>query len=249
MNIWDNAENYRPCKKKIYEIRVCRPPLGTIVINKLEQSETVRQQKGKTVFTVNEVGQNPYIQQIAGDLVHKGAAYITTPQYPYVVCGIAGELYTISETELKQGYAYVNSSGCTVPFTADNFKPTVTGQPVWVTLQSQPDNLSLCACFVPKQYKGSLQIGAVQVHINEPGWGHGFGDFVVAELQNGTPNLNTRRVVNGVIFERTYDNRGWVDCLRPQKERGAVAVSNVPYLGTYTKREMQLVFGGDLCQE
>lgn len=39
----NNTSNYKNCSKKSYDIYVCMPPKNTIVINKLEQADIVRQ--------------------------------------------------------------------------------------------------------------------------------------------------------------------------------------------------------------
>ena len=39
----NDVTKYKSCRKKIYEIYVCKPPIGTCVVNKLEQAQVVKQ--------------------------------------------------------------------------------------------------------------------------------------------------------------------------------------------------------------
>lgn len=52
---YTDPKNFRPCRKKQYEIWVCKPPVGTVVINKLEQSQAVKSLNGKDYFTLDEL--------------------------------------------------------------------------------------------------------------------------------------------------------------------------------------------------
>lgn len=59
LNLWNNPQNYKPCKKKQYEIWVCKPPKNTVVINKLEQADAVQYAGGHTFFTSRQVKADP----------------------------------------------------------------------------------------------------------------------------------------------------------------------------------------------
>lgn len=61
LNLWDNPQNYKPCKKKQYEIWVCKPPKNTVVINKLEQADAVQYAGGHTFFTSRQKKADPKI--------------------------------------------------------------------------------------------------------------------------------------------------------------------------------------------
>ena len=62
---------------------------------------------------------------------------------------------------------------------------------------------------VPVNQKISINTAWGDVlQVNAPGVKHGKGDFIVCAVDNnGQPMLNDRWVVNGLIFEDTYDMR------------------------------------------
>lgn len=52
---WDDIKKYKNCQKKQYTIHVCMPPKNTVVINKLEQADVVRQLDVRTSATVDDL--------------------------------------------------------------------------------------------------------------------------------------------------------------------------------------------------
>lgn len=92
----DDSRSYKNCAKKQYEIYVCMPPKNTIVINKLEQADIVKQLRGRTYFTVDDIKrlqvQNPAMITTLQQLVGQGRAYAVTDATPFVLCGTVGEL-------------------------------------------------------------------------------------------------------------------------------------------------------------
>lgn len=111
LNIND-VKGYKPCRKKVYEIFVCKPPLGTCVINKLEQADVVRQCNGKTFFTAEEMQKmsisNPQMYNFL-----KANAYIIDTNKRYVLSGILGEMWSIDEAKLCARYQLVDGTNLT----------------------------------------------------------------------------------------------------------------------------------------
>ena len=228
---WNIPKNYKPCKKKQYEIHACRPPKNTVVINKLEQAQAVRACKGKTYFTVEELTKNPQLKAFVTELLKKGQAYLVNENTPYVLCGTVGEMWTIAENKLFERYSGVNAEGVATPLTPDKFKENSDGTTKWVRVRTQPNNAPSWACFVPQKCKGVIKTSwGAALAINDPLVKHGLGDFVIAADEGGKPNLNKCYVVNGLIFETTYNNRGWTENLSG-KATTAGAV-DLPNLGT-----------------
>lgn len=214
----ENPKNYKKCVKKQYDIYVCMPPEGTIVVNKLEQAEVVHWLHGKTYITVEEFNKLSYsVKEQLNTLIKTGRAYRVSGTAPFVLCGTVGELRTIKSDELSSSYTFLQGG-----------KPlTINGQSVgsrqkdgmldWTLVRaSQQVTVSQnMACFVPLYQTGLIQTSRGRVlKYNDGIMSHGKGDFIVCSvLPNGQPNLKDRWVVNGEIFQTTYNNRGWSDCL------------------------------------
>lgn len=203
MNIWDNPANYKPCKKKQYEIWVCKPPQGTVIINKLEQADAVRFVGGRTFFTASERSTDLW------QLFKTGRAYLVSDNQTFVLCGTQGEMWCISGAELARKYVWA-SDGSPIDY------GTLTRLD-WTKVRTVPDNSTAFACFVPEDTRGQIQTSWAMLNINGAGVPHGKGDFVIAANANGQPNLNSRYVVNGAVFSDTYDNQDWTDCLAPNE--------------------------------
>lgn len=235
---WDNPASYKNCSKKSYDIYVCMPPKNTVVINKLEQADAVRQLGGKTYFTVNEIDKlsksNQQMFSILLQLVSQGKAYAVTDAMPFVLCGTVGEMWTIDANKLAQTYTFLqNNQPYQITNQSLNQRVRKDGLLDWTSIRVSPratqgQNM---ACFVPVAQKGQIQTswGAV-LNINGAGVSHGKGDFVVcAKLPNGKPNLADRWVVNGEIFATTYNNQGWADCLKQSGIKN-ITIGDLPKL-------------------
>ena len=214
---YTNPVNYKPCVKKQYEIHVCKPPMNTIVINKLEQADVVKQLGGKTYFTIEECNriakQNPQKLNTLKMLVSQGRAYLVNQNTPFVLAGTLGEMWTIDAMKLSQRYVFLGGGGSTVPISPQTLSERgKNGILNWTVVRTIPNNSKSWACFVPSHQKGQVQTswGAV-LNINGVGVSHGKGDFVIASDANGKPDLSNAYVVNGNIFATTYNNKGWTD--------------------------------------
>ena len=220
MNIWDNPANYKKCVKKQYEIWVCQPPQGTVVINKLEQADSVSACRGRTVFAPFEIERNPQIKALCEQLVTSGKAYIVNNPQTFVLSGTRGELWCIKGDKLAKKYVWASDNA---PINAQTLKSRLGDAKYlgWQKVRTIPDNSAAYACFVPAKIQGQIQTSWAILNINGRGVPHGKGDFVISQPgADGKPSAD-RYVVNGAVFADTYDNRGWVDCLAPQS--GTVA--------------------------
>ena len=215
MNIWDNPANYKRCVKKQYEIWVCQPPQGTVVINKLEQADSVAMCRGKTVFTPYEIERNPQIKALCEKLVGSGKAYIVNNPQNFVLSGTRGELWCIKGDKLAKKYVWASDN---TPINAQTLKSRLGDVKYlgWQKVRTVPDNSVAFACFVPAKIQGQIQTSWAVLNINGRGVSHGKGDFVISQPgADGKPSAS-RYVVNGAVFADTYDNRGWQDCLIKQ---------------------------------
>lgn len=207
---WNNPQSYKPCKKKKYTIHVCIPPVGTVVINKLEQAGACNS-VGRTFFTAKELQGNPQLQEKLKPLLSQGYAYITNAPAPCVLCGTLGEMWTIGIEKLAKGYVFGNNT----PITKATLDSRMTnGILKWTAVTTVPDNSKAWACFVPRDKTGVITTSwGAKLMINGPGVTHGLGDFVIAADKGGKPDPYDRWVVNGGVFANTYNNTGWTNCL------------------------------------
>lgn len=230
MNIWDNPQNYVRCKKKLYEIAACMPPVGTVVVNKLEQGDVVQMLGGRTYFTITELNhlksQNSSMFNTLQQLASQGRLYVVSEQKNVVLAGTMGEMWVTDFATLCKKYTSANGN----PIQVDNLK-------TWFKVRTVPDSSTAFACFVPNNIKGQIATswGAV-LNINGIGASHGKGDFVIAQDAGGVPNLQKRYVINGVIFGRTYNNQGFSKYLCKDNQNNGVTLNCLPKLCDSVKK-------------
>lgn len=215
LNPWDNPQNYKPCKKKQYEIWVCKPQIGTIIINSLEQADAVRLTGGYTYYSPVDLHCDMRAREIAQQLLQAGKAYHVKDDQTFVLCGTRGEMWCISAQKLSQKYVWASDGSLINSQTYKERENTKQGTLDWTKVRTVPDNSTAFACYVPANMQGQIQTSWAILNINGAGVPHGKGDFIIAGNAGGQPNLNDRYVVNGLVFGDTYDNRGWTDCLAP----------------------------------
>lgn len=226
--IWDNPAYYKKCSKKQYEIWVCQPPVGTVLINKLEQADAVQYAGGRTFFTADSIKSNPKVAADVQQLLQAGKAYLVKDDQTFVLCGTQGEMWCISAQKLAQKYVWASDGSQINAATFAKRQTQGTKVLPWTRVRTVPDNSTAFACFVPANMQGQIQTSWAILNINGAGVGHGKGDFVIAADVGGQPDLNSRYVVNGLVFGDTYDNRGWADCLAPSG--GTTAEFKLPNL-------------------
>lgn len=220
---YNDPKNYKLCRKKQYEIWMCKPPVGTIVINKLEQADVVRQLGGKTFFTVDTLeayaSQNSHMYAQLRQLAQQGAIYVTKGQ-DVVLSGTRGELLVTSIEKVQRTYQVcfngvwgsdwgraTHERGC-----GENGQFLLP----WMKIRAMGEAAAgTMACFVPAVQRGQIQTSWAVLNFNTPGVEHGLGDFILcAKGADGKPNLGDRWVVNGAVFADTYNNQGWQGCLK-----------------------------------
>ena len=174
MNIWDDISKYKKCQKKQYDIHVCMPPKNTVVINKLEQADTVKILGGRTYFTVSELNKmksncdNRF--NIIQQAVNCGKAYLVNDNTPFVLAGSLGELWTISAQTLANKYSFLSNNQPVAITQMTLNQRLVNGNLDWTVVRTKPNNVVSFACFVPVSQKGQIQTswGAV-LNINGAG--------------------------------------------------------------------------------
>lgn len=221
MNIWDNQSNYIKCKKKLYNIAACMPPVGTVVVNILEQADVVQALGGRTYFTADEVmelkAQNHPMFNTLSQLASQGRIYTVSEAKNVVLAGTMGEMWVVDFNKLVN--SYTTASGGII-------KPEDLR--TWCVVRTKPDVSTAFACFVPASIYGQIPTAwGTLLNINGLGVSHGKGDFVIAQSVNGVPNLQDRYVVNGVVFGRTYNNSGFSKYLKADGYTN-ISISELP---------------------
>lgn len=216
----NDPKNYKRCQKKKYNVWVCMPPLGTCVINKLEQAQVVKAVNGRTYFTAHQMANLCSGRQDSYDFLAKNA-YIVDGDKRFVLSGTQGELWTIDANKLAKTYVFAgNMNKPDEDINYESIKARYANKRLrgasvmkWQLLETRGVKGYNFACQVPANEVFTLNTswGSILTG-NDPSIPHGKGDFVVcAANPDGTPNLNDRWIVNGLIFGDTYDNRGWSD--------------------------------------
>lgn len=139
--------------------------------------------------------------------------YKTDDKKEFVIRGTVGETWVIDATKLGKTYTFEDGT----PFTKDEFLKRASENPdVYQRLTT------IVGGDTPTNYAFKLPSDAINfpidtswgdtLYANNPDVPHGDGDFVVASIdENGLPNLNDTWVVNGLVFESTYDMGEYVD--------------------------------------
>lgn len=130
--------------------------------------------------------------------------YVTDEKNSIVLIGTKGEMWPVKESKLLSDYK-------TTPELVSNIgeEPisieTKGGQTIQWAMKI-PEDIS----FIVQTPWGAELLGNKEKVINpntNEEIGHDGGDYIVCEDLNGRPNLEDRRFVNGVIFERTYSKK------------------------------------------
>lgn len=132
---------------------------------------------------------------------------VTTPRNPFVVYGILGEIQIIQEKELCDNFRYLNNRVITSK-SLDNKQ--VNGKIDWFQVESVSDNTYWALIVSPRKYGANtigmkIGLGGQERIVNRAGIPHGCGDVLICNDFNGTPNLQTLRIENGLKFLVAYD--------------------------------------------
>ncbi len=220
----DDPRNYKRCQKKKYNVWVCMPPLGTCVINKLEQAQVVKRFNGKTYFTANLMKKLAMEDEDTYTFLSKNA-YIVDEKKRFVLSGTQGEMWTIDANKLANTYVFAtgNDGVRKEEINMDAIRKRCLKKTLlmnWQLLETKPIKGSNFAMQIPANEAFQLKTawGSVLTG-NDPLVEHGKGDFIMCPANmDGTPNLGDRWIVNGLIFGDTYDNRGWSDKVVSNKD-------------------------------
>ena len=196
----DDAKNYKKCSTKSYEVYACIPEKGTCIINRLHNTDLYKRYR-KEYMTAEQAKKYQGLPLADGNQV--------------CIYGVAGEFSLVPLQVVLNNYVLENGMSVSV----DELKKR------WVKLKAKSNFREFFACFVPKiqiEHLGRMTVNGDGNFIN-----HGKGDFIVCDSVNGKPNMNTRRVVNGLIFSNTYNNQGWTNCI---SSVNLIAYENLPNL-------------------
>lgn len=199
----DDAKNYKKCSKKSYEVYACIPEAGTCIINRLHNTDLYKRYR-KEYMTAEQAKKYQGLPLADGNQV--------------CIYGVAGEFSLVPLQVVLNNYVLENGMSVSV----DELKKR------WVKLKSKSNFSEFFACFVPKiqiEHLGRMIVNGAGGFIN-----HGKGDFIVCDSINGKPNMNTRRVVNGLIFSNTYNNQGWTNCLSVNARFTNYTINTLPSL-------------------
>lgn len=199
----DDVKNYKKCSKKSYEVYACIPEAGTCIINRLHNTDLYKRYK-KDYMTAEQAKKYQGLPLADGNQV--------------CIYGVVGEFSLVPLQVVLNNYVLENGMSVSV----DELKKR------WVKLKSKSNFREFFACFVPKiqiEHLGRMTVNGDGGFIN-----HGKGDFIVCDSINGKPNMNTRRVVNGLIFSNTYNNQGWTNCLSVNARFTNYTINTLPSL-------------------
>lgn len=113
-------------------------------------------------------------------------AYEPTEGADYVVTGILGEMWPITEEALK-GYQIADRNEIT-------YEPK--------TFLSRPNNITYYAARIDKREKVNIKLrNSILLHANAASVEHGEGDYLIYTLEN----VEDLRVINGKIFPYMYE--------------------------------------------
>ena len=197
----DDAKNYKKCSMKSYEVYACIPEAGTCIINRLHNTDLYKRYK-KDYMKAEQAKKYQGLPLANGNQV--------------CIYGVAGEFSLVPLQVVLNNYVLDNG----MSVSEDELKKR------WVKLKAKSNFREFFACFVPK-----IQIEHLgRMTVNDSYVNHGKGDFIVCDSINGKPNMNTRRVVNGLIFSNTYNNQGWTNCLSVNARFTNYTINTLPSL-------------------
>ena len=235
-----NLDGFFPCRMKQHIVHICCPENGTVVINLLLFENLVH----KAFYTPAEMDklktEKPDQYQFIMTLIQRG--YASVVNNAFVKAGVGGELEVIYLDELLQDYAFTATGE---RITLDhlyklagitNHSESLAGKLDWVSVKYMgyiSGKQKFVAKFIPKEAVAvfnmsysmlpSGQRAVIPYGTNRIKKKDSKGDVIVcADLGNGSPNMQTVRVVHGSIFADMYDNNFG------QRWGNLVAVNNKP---------------------
>ena len=174
-----DINNWKRTSKKQYEVYVCRPKIGTKVVNRLEGAEYVTDQNKQFVIS----GTRGERWAIDGEKLAKTYCTLTGERLGANILSKAHRDGTIDWLKIKTIQS-ANGGACNWAF-------------------HMPIHIAEFRNFPVRTSWGDV------LYANRDGVAHGRGDFLVCADAGGRPNFNDMWVVNGEVFITTYDLRGF----------------------------------------
>ena len=208
INVYDKSK-YRNCRSKQYKVYFCMPPENTFIIDKVNTPKLHEIFKGKVMLSAKEVYDIKAKNISLFNHIMSNCDF-TTKGRPVVFMDLDGGYRVASLMELGGCYSFQDNSAITEGAIQRLSK---NGSIDWRPVISKGINRAI-AMHVPLKNRGDINVNGIVLRVNNSGHNHGKGDFIVMDLdQAGRPNMATIRVINGIVFRETYDNRGWQDVL------------------------------------
>lgn len=184
----NNASNWMQVRKKRYQVNWCVPQIGYRVHNIFENSDCVANQNTPILIT------GIYGEQWTTSIECFIRTYAISP---LEVHKLVNDVYSSPFENKLVGLPILKRSGSKI------------SRPVFTKVGE--DALVYFAYRVPKEYEISVRTAyGVVLTANGKWCTHGLGDFIVCSAMVGdnrtlVPNFNDKWVVNGLVFEKTYD--------------------------------------------
>lgn len=192
--------SFKKCVLKKFYVRVCRPPVGTIVIDALRCNPLPPGLK-YLMLPSDIVGED--VKRSLSVLVTSGlGAYRVTTEGQFVMQGVLGEYSVLSFTELQSLYLMESDQ----PITSNDLagKLLKDGTIPWFRVRSNPSsNAAMSAIFFTSQYTG---------YSNR--FGYSYTDTANIAGDHGCFRITTDDGLSSwcepaELFKAKYNNRGW----------------------------------------
>lgn len=216
---------YKKCQRKQYDVWMCKPPLGTVVINRLEQYDLLvylreyvsllRERDFLTSIELREIKESN--KSIYSFIVKN--CYVTNKVDSIVIYGVAGELRVTDYKFICDNYKVKNKNGKYIGIAGFMRKEFISYNDEkvlpWHKIRFMTDkSVDERALFIPKEHNGTVLTNTgYPAKYNQRGIDHGKGDFIVCS----SSDLSNRYIVNGLVFSGTFSNKGWSDSIEEVK--------------------------------
>lgn len=203
MDLQELFKEAKKCRKKEYCVEVMKPELGTALINKLEQAHTLNYFNGQEVFTPDEVSELKENDSEKYEFLMANCELVKELT-PYALKGAFGEMWVISINKLIERYTFEDGT----KLTEDELGTKLKKGKLKIKTKA---NGNLTWCTQVTVDKGEVTVitadGTRLICNNQELKDHGDGDYLLCccSKDNGQPDLSDVWVVNGVVFEETYE--------------------------------------------
>lgn len=192
MNYVDDKSRYIRCQKKAYSVEARKPVKGTLIVNRYASlltyslyGDIITPEYYKVM-----IGNNDNMKLVIQGKIDEGAITPVDDEKPICVKDADGSLSLYSEDDFEKCYGKFHNE-VDVAFE---------------TYHAAGAETISYAVQIPEAFRGTLRINDSYYDYNMPGVLHSSGDYVVAESDvDGNIDMNNRKVINGVLFDKTYD--------------------------------------------